>query len=192
VSEPIWLRSAALTASLAGLDARDAVRGFGEDEARSITARMELLAVVAQSAGWARTAAEERDVARGETSIDEGSRARVGALFLAAWFRSMSGSDRSRWVRAFDAETLRLARDAASAIPAGSPDPRVLASIVARTADALNRAPTALELGTLIHALHGDERGTPSWICALARTSRITGLAWREATRVFVANERSV
>jgi hypothetical protein len=120
---------------------------------------------------------------------DASTRARIGAVVLASWLRAIPAAERNQWVRAFDAETLWLAREAAIANTARAGDAKILSSIVARTADLLGRAPTAVELGALVLALHGDDRGLSADLSALARTARVVGLPWREGTSAFVSSE---
>lgn len=181
VSDPLWLRSAAVAASLAGLGPDEAVRGFDVDAAAVIERRMRAVTSSGDAGAVSRAVTRERaDLSRHD--VDEPLRARRGARALAVWFRGLPADERARWVRGFDAETLRLTRDEAASTASLRVDPRVLGTMIARAAEALGRTPAAVDVGALLDAMHGDDRGAPAAITMLARTARVMGYEWRAAT----------
>ncbi len=190
MSDPLWLRSAALTATLAGLTPDEAVRGFEELDGQAIGRCARAMASAAASEGIARVAARERaDGLRGRA--DEAGRARRGARVLAAWLRTLRPEERARWTRALEPTTLKLALDGAVASAGVRVDTRALHGLVARVSEALGRPPTAVELGGVVDGWFGDDRGVPSSLARVARSARVSENSWPAALAALCADEGS-
>lgn len=187
VSEPLWLRSAALTATLAGLTPTEAVVGFGAMDGEVIARSMRSIAESITREGLARVVCRERVEGR-RGPADGATRARCGARVLAAWLRALSAGDRARWVRALEPRTLKLVVGAATDRTATEIDARVLNRLMARVVEAIGRAPTAEELGGVLAGWLGDDGGVSALLARVARTSRVLASEWGPAIAALCAS----